>query len=175
MKAPQGCGLVAGALLLLAGTADGGPERVAYPEGYQERFVRFLEVDRPDRKIVRFMYVNRAALEAAVPGADLPYGTVLVMEDRPALLDASGEAVRDDELRLVAGDEVTNVFVMEKQPGFGEAHPPELRNGDWDYAWYLADGSPRPEARFEGCFTCHLSRAGRDYTFTFYKYVLDNR
>lgn len=161
-------------LLLSASGAAAGPERVAFPEGYQQDFVRYLDVDRPDRKIKRFFYVNPEALEAAAPGAPLPDGTVLVMEDHPVELD--GETPRRDaEGRFIATPEVTNVFVMEKQPGWGAAYPADKRNGDWDYAWYDAAGTLKHSdpARYEGCFSCHQPRAGRDYTFTFFKYVED--
>src|SRR3546814_11730730 len=63
---------------------------------------------------------------------------------------------------------------MEKQPGWGEAYPDDKRNGDWDYAWFDAEGTLKHSdpARYEGCFSCHQSRAGRDYTFTSFKNVV---
>lgn len=166
--------IVAAVILLSASGAVAGPERVAFPGGYQQKFVRFLDVDRPDRKTKRFFYVNPEALEAAEAGQALPDGTVLVMEDHPVELDGE-QPRRDTEGRFIATPEVTNVFVMEKQPGWGEAYPADKRNGDWDYAWYDAAGTLKHSdpARYEGCFSCHQSRAGRDYTFTFFKYVED--
>ncbi|MEO3428064.1 cytochrome P460 family protein [Pelagibius sp. CAU 1746] len=166
--------LVLAGLLLSASGAAAGPERVAFPAGYQDTFVRYLDIDRPDRKTKRFFYVNPAALEAAQAGAPLPDGTVLVMEDHPAELD--GETPRRDaEGRFIAAPEVRNVFVMEKRTGWGAAFPAGKRNGDWDYAWYDATGKLKHSdpARYEGCFNCHQSRAERDYTFTFFKYVDD--
>jgi hypothetical protein len=168
--------LALAALLLSASSAAAGPERVAFPTGYQDAFVRYLDVDRPDREIKRFFYVNREALEAAEAGTPLPDGTVLVMEDHP--VELNGETPRRDaEGRFIALPEATNVFVMEKQPGWGEAYPADKRNGDWDYAWYDAAGSLKHSdpARYEGCFSCHQSRAARDYTFTFFKYVEDQK
>lgn len=161
-------------LLLSASGAAAGPERVDFPDGYQQDFVRYLDVDRPDRKIKRMFYVNPQALEAAEAGAPLPDGTVLIMEDHPVELDGE-EPRRDDQGRFIATPEVTNVFVMEKQPGWGEAYPADKRNGDWDYAWYDAAGTLKHSdpARYEGCFSCHQSRAERDYTFTFFKYMED--
>ncbi len=161
----------------LSTSATAGPERVAFPTDYRDIFVEYLRVDRPDRKTTRFFYVNPEAMAAAVPGEDLPQGTVLVMEDHRVRVDGDGNPIADAEGRFQPTDEITNVFVMEKQPGWGEAYPPEARNGDWDYAWYEADGSPKQGdfVRFEGCFTCHLNRADRDYTFTFYKYLLDTK
>lgn len=165
----------AAALAAAAGVALAGPGRIAWPEGYGGRFVLYNKVDRPDRGTVRFMYVDPASHEAARAGEPLPFGTTLVMEDHKARKE--GEALlRDGGGRLVPEDEITNVFVMRKEPGWGEAVPPELRNGDWDYAWFLPDGSRKADAKFDGCFTCHLNRAGeRDFTFTFARYVLDGK
>lgn len=41
--------------------AAAGPERIAYPAAYAERFVQYNQIERPDRKpmVIRFMYVNR--------------------------------------------------------------------------------------------------------------------
>jgi len=166
--------LALAALVLSASNAAAGPERVAFPAGYRESFVRYLDVDRPDRKTKRFFYVNPEALEVATAGAPLPDGTVLIMEDHPVELD--GEVPRRDaEGRFIAMPEITNVFVMEKQPGWGEAYPADKRNGDWDYAWFDAAGSLKHSdpARYDGCFSCHQSRAARDFTFTFFKYLED--
>jgi hypothetical protein len=164
-----------GVLLGLWSGALAGPEKITYPEDYTTEFVRYLTVDRPDRNIVRFFYVNREAFEAAEPGHELPRGAVLVMEDHKARLDANEKPVSDAQGRFIPTDEVANVFVMEKQEGFGQEYPPEKRNGEWEYAWFLPDGSRKADAEFDGCFSCHLSRAERDFTFTFYKYVLDQK
>lgn len=162
-------------LLALWSGALAGPEKITYPEGYGTEFVRYFTVDRPDRDIVRFFYVNRQALEAAQPGQELPYGTVLVMEDHKVRLDANEEPVSDTQGRFIPTDGVTNVFVMEKREGFGQEYPPEKRNGEWEYAWFLPDGSRKTDAEFDGCFSCHLNRTERNFTFTFYKYMLDQK
>lgn len=157
----------AGALgLALATPLLSGPDTVALPDGYQGSYVNYLDVDRPDRKRVRKMYVNPEALEAAVASEDLPDGTILIMEDHDAVLE--GEApVTDAEGRFVAQEPVVGIFVMEKNAAW------TTDNGNWDYAWYLPDGSPRPETKFDGCFACHANRADRDYNFTFSTYVAD--
>src|SRR3546814_13593269 len=98
------------------------------------------------------------------------------MEDHPVELESGETPRRDAEGRFIATEEITNVFVMEKQPGWGEAYPDDKRNGDWDYAWFDAEGTLKHSdpARYEGCFSCPQSRAGRDYTFTFFKSVVDS-
>ena len=161
--------LLAGAVAY--GLADNAT--VGYPDGYTDSFLLYNTVDRLDRNVVRFMYVSPDSHAAAMGGAPAPDGTILIMEDHPAALDADGNPLHDAAGRLVPGDDVTNVFVMEKRPGWGELRPADSRNGDWDYGWYLADGTPRPEASFDGCFTCHMNRAGRDFTFTYSAWLLD--
>ena len=111
------------------------------------------------------------------PGQELPQGTVLIMEDHKVVLDANENPILDSDGRLQPTNEVTNVFVMEKQPGWGAEYPLETRNGDWDYAWFEGDGSRKQGdfVRFTGCFSCHQNRANRDFTFTFFKYLLDTK
>lgn len=153
----------------LALSAPAGPEQVKYPQGYQSGFVNYLDVDRHDRKRVRKMYVNPEALAAARAGAPLPDGTVLIMEDHDAVLGDDETPVFDDDGRFIPSQPTGNIFVMEKNSAWS------TDNGNWDYAWYLADGTPRPEAGFDGCFSCHANRSERDYTFTFWKYVEDRQ
>lgn len=162
------CGLIAVSLgALIAGASFAGPDEVSLPDNYQETFLNYVDVDHLARKRVRKMYVSPDAHAAVEAGADMPDGTVLIMEDHDARTDAGGNPVLDAEGRLIALDPVTNVFVMEKNAAWS------TDNGHWDYAWYLPDGSPRPDAKFDGCFSCHASRAERDFTFTYWKFVFD--
>ncbi len=146
-----------------------GPAEVALPQNYQATFNNYLDVDRYDRKRVRKMYVNRAAHDAAKAGGDLPDGTVLIMEDHDAKTDADGNLVVGPDGRLIALEPVKHVFVMEKNSAWS------TDNGNWDYAWYQGDGSPRPDAKYAGCFSCHANRAERDFTFTYWKFVSDQQ
>ncbi|UEX76223.1 cytochrome P460 family protein [Spiribacter halobius] len=155
-------------LAVAAAVALGGPERVAYPENYAATFVRYMTVDKPEREppIVRFLYVAPDALAMARPGAPLPDGTVVVMEDHLARLGDDGQPLTDANGRFLPGTEVTNVFVQEKRAGWGEIYPPEKRNGDWEYAWFRPDGARRSDRSMDACFECHRSVADQDYTFT---------
>ncbi len=150
-----------------AGPAMAGPETVKLPENYQAEFVNYFDVDRYDRLGVRKMWVNPEAHAAAVAGLPLPDGTVLIMELHAAVTDAGGNPTYGEDGRMVAAPEVGHRFVMEKNATWQTA------NGNWDYAWYEPDGSPRPDANFDGCFSCHANREGRDYTFTYFRFVED--
>ena len=155
---------------LPAAIAVAGPETVKLPDDYQASFVKYMDVDRYDRKRVRSMYVNRAALDAAVAGQPLPGGTVLIMEDHNAKLGDDEALQFDDNGRLIPEDAVSNIFVMEKNDAWA------TDNGNWDYAWYGPDGNPSTSKfaqSMDGCFACHANRSERDYTFTFWKFLED--
>jgi len=166
----------AASVVAMAAAALAGPDRIAFPEGYKTHFVRYATVDRPDRKppIVRFFYVNPEALAAAVPGAALPEGTVIVMEDHKAVLGTDGQPVGDARGRFLPGDEVTNVFVQEKRAGWGADIPEALRNGDWDYAWFEPSGARKQvdPKKFERCFACHKDAAAADFNFTLSPFIV---
>jgi hypothetical protein len=159
------CGAFA-AIVLTAPTAA-GPERIGYPEGYAEEFANYLDVDHIQRKRVRKMYVSSETHEAAKAGAPLPDGTVLIMEDHDAELNAEGTASGDEEGRLIPQDPITNLFVMQKNAEW------ETANGNWEYARFNPDGTRPEDASFDGCFSCHANREERDFTFTYWKFVAD--
>lgn len=166
--------IIAATLLTGSGVASAGPEQVAFPEGYATSFVRYATVNKPDREppAIRFLYVNRDALAAAKAGQPLPYGTVIVMEDHPAMLDDQGAPVTTADGDFVPMAEVTNIFVQAKEQGWGADYPAETRNGEWEYARFLADGSPKPDATFEGCFECHKKEVeDQDFNFTLSPFV----
>jgi hypothetical protein len=173
---------LAGAILAALTAIDvtgalAGPELIVFPADYKTRFVLYNTVERPDRNpaVVRHFYANPEAVAAAKPREAAPYGTVLVMEDRKVALDAAGQPRRDAEGRFVVTDEVVAIAIQEKRAGWGASYAPEKRNGEWEYAVFGPDGAARPTANLGPCFTCHLNRTGRDYTFTFVKWVIDGK
>lgn len=152
---------------LSSAVAFAGPDEVELPENFHANFVNYLDVDRFDRLGVRKMWVNPDSLATAVAGDPLPMGTVLIMEVHAAKTDADGNPMFGPNGRLIAEDAPGHRFVMEKNADWQTA------NGYWDYAWYQPDGALRPDANYDGCFACHANREGRDYTFTFWKFVAD--
>lgn len=148
-----------------------GPENIAFPANFEREFIRYATVDKPDRKIVRFLYVNREAFEAARPGEPLPYGSVIVMADKRARLDAAGNPLKDLDGRIITEADYTVVAVQQKERGWGEGYGPERRNGEWEYASFTPSGERR-NVSLDGCFSCHLqARPQQDYAFQFWDYV----
>lgn len=159
--------LVAPAMPQQAAEPDTSVTRVALPQGFATGFRLYDKVDKPDRKIVRYLYINPQALAAVKPGEPLPDGTILVMEDHDVALEAGGVPMKGADGRLLPTQRVKAIAVMEKRAGWGDTNPfpPEKDNGDWEYASFKADGAPNP-IKLDNCHACHLPQKGLDYTFS---------
>lgn len=163
--------VVATFLVLLLGacqpiSAPAAPEvdRVGLPADYQDSFSVFYEFDRPDNRSARVIYANETASKVQ-QGQPFPYGSMLVMEVYRTQRDESGDVVLDENGRYVR-DDLFGQFVMRKEPGFGAKYG-ELRNGEWEYTAYRADGSVLvPPEQTTGCAACHMEAGlGKDWVF----------
>jgi hypothetical protein len=132
-------------------------------------FQLYDKVDKPDRKITRYLYINKGALAKVKDGEPFPEGTVLVMEDHPVALDTAEKPILAANGRLQPTGRVRAYSVMEKRKGWGETNlfPPERDNGDWEYASFKPDGSANP-IKLDNCYACHLpqTKDGLDFTFS---------
>jgi plastocyanin len=139
-------------------------DRVGFPEGYESTYQSFFVMDRPDNKQVRVIYANDAAASVA-PGTSFPYGSILVMETYRAVQDDAGEPILDDAGRYQRGD-LTGIFVMRKEPGFGAAYEMN-RTGEWEYVAFRPDRSySTPAHQSAPCAVCHTDAGGsRDWVF----------
>lgn len=142
-----------------------GPERVAFPASFKEG-VLYTVADRHDIKQYRELYTSRAAVEAAKAGQPLPPGTVITLVQYRAQVDSQGTPLRDARGRFLRGDLVAYA-VMEKRAGWGDAYPDSLRNGDWEFAAFTADGKLNERANYAACFMCHKPHAGQDYVISY--------
>jgi hypothetical protein len=141
-------------------------DRVGFPAGYGDTFRLLVVFDRPDTKQVEAICANETAAGIS-PGKAFPYGSVLVVENWRAKLDASGAPVLDANGHYIRQAPLGGVAVMRKEPGFGAAYGPD-RSGEWEYAVYRLDGSTIvPPSRTNACASCHLLQAGAstDYVF----------
>lgn len=138
-------------------------DRVGFPEGYEGWTVLYV-YDRPDNKQVRVIYGNDKAV-AARANDSFPYGSVLVMETWRAKLDQAGNPELDGTGRFFR-DQVTGLFVMRKEPGYGAAYE-QNRTGEWEYVAYRTDRTVlTPPQNTASCAICHADTKGRnDWTF----------
>jgi hypothetical protein len=149
--------------------SDATYTRVAFPADFAKSFKLYDKVDKVDRKIVRYLYINPPALAQVKPGDPLPNGTILVMEDHEVALESGVNPILKDG-RLQPTSRIRGVSVMEKRSGWGETNlfPADKDNGDWEYAAFKADGSPNP-IKLDNCYACHLPHRANDYLFTIAK------
>jgi plastocyanin len=157
---------VVGTVALLASAGSAGPEKVAYPANWKS-FVLYNVVDRYDNKQYRELYAStQEAVDAAKAGTPLPHGTVLVLVQYKAQVDAQGNPVKDAKGRFVKGDPIA-ITVMEKRAGWGTEYPDELRNGEWEYAAFSFDGKLNTQANYKACFECHKPHEKLDFVISY--------
>jgi plastocyanin len=158
--------LVLGGLALAGGRSDAGPDKIKFPEGFQQRLDLYTVADRYDVKQYRELFASKEAIAAARAGQPLPAGTVLVLIQYKAQVDAQGNPLKNDKGRFLKGD-LLGYTVMEKQPGWGVEYPPELRNGEWEYAAFSADGKLNEKANYKACFECHKPHEKQDFVISY--------
>lgn len=142
-----------------------GKAPLRFPADYKATFTHYTTINFPQTRQVRTYLANTVALDAARSGAPLPDGSVLLVEVFRAKADATGSPVTGPD-GFFERDALLFFTAMERQKGWGERIPAELRNGDWRYAIFNADGTPRPNVPEARCLTCHIPKAGESYLFT---------
>ncbi len=120
---------------------------------YKSWPVFLANVQRPDAKQIRDIYINNIGAKA-VAGGKFANGTVSVMELYKAKENADGTLSKGADGKLEKGA-LLKVFVMGKGDGWGESAPAGQKNGDWVYSAYFADGKPSPDP-IAACRGCHL-------------------
>ena len=142
-----------------------GPEKITFPKDY-EKWERYAVVDRYDNKQYRELYTSADVVKGVRAGKPIPNGTVIAMAIYAAEVDDKGNPVKDDKGRFRKA-KLTGVTVMEKRDGWGTEYPADLRNGNWEYASFLPDGAPNPQAAdTKACFACHKPHEKQDFVIS---------
>lgn len=159
-------GAVAGAAILCAGIVVAGPERVTFPDYHDASFTQYDSVDRElNPRQIGNLFANDVALSGLRDSGELPIGSVLVMELHDARIGADEQPALDAEGRRIS-EGVAVVAVMEKCEGCGEEYPPELRNGNWEYAFFDPETGELIDRDYSGCFACHKPLEDQDFVFS---------
>jgi plastocyanin len=159
-------------LLSLAALSTGtiaGPEKIKFPSDYLKG-VLYQTLDRPDNKQYRELYTQAEVVEAVRKGQPIPHGAVITLVQWSVEQDANGVPLKDSNGRFIK-KQIIGHTVMEKRAGWGAEYPPEMRNGEWEYAVFTADGRPneKANANTKACFTCHLPHARQDFVISLAK------
>ena len=84
---------------------------------------------------------------------------------KKAKKDDDGEVIESVLGQRIRGD-LALVAVMEKQAGWGDQFPEELRNGDWDFAAFKPDGSDAKKD-LDSCRSCHAPLGDLKHVWSF--------
>lgn len=152
---------VATAGVIAQALVPSGPNRLAYPQDWAKGEL-YATVDRYDTKQFREFYTSPEAVRAAREGRPIPDGTVITLAAYAAKLDAEGKPMKDANGRFIK-DRLVAVNSMQKGKGFGDDVPAAIRNGDWIYQSFTADGKVNEKANLTSCYQCHLPFAKDDY------------
>jgi Cytochrome P460 len=124
-----------------------------FPAGFREYW---RAVDEPG-KTMQIGHANSAAWRAASEGKKLPDGSIIVIVFHAAARTADGQWVPGA---------VQSYSGMERQAGWGQAVPDLLRNGNWQYGLFTAQGVSRLGELHPRCLACHKPQAEQSYLFT---------
>ena len=149
--------------------AAAGPENIKFPSDYLKGML-YQTLDRPDSKQYRELYTQAEVVEAVRKGQPIPSGAVITLVQWSVQQDEKGVPLKDANGRFIK-KAITGHTVMEKRAGWGAEYPPEMRNGEWEYAAFTADGRPneKANANAKACFTCHLPHAKQDFVISLAK------
>ncbi len=149
------------AAVLVALNTAAGPDKVKFPHNYLKGTL-YATVDRPDIKQYRELYASPGVVEAARAGKPIPSGAVLTMVQWSVMQDDKGVPLKGSDGGFVKKDILAN-FVMEKRAGWGAEYPPDLRNGEWEYATFLTNFEFNPKPNYKACFECHKPHEKMDF------------
>jgi cytochrome c553 len=102
-------------------------------------------------------YANAVAVNAARAGGTLPDGSVIFQVAYEVRKDAAGKDVEGP---------VQSYSGMESRRDWGKDIPLLLRNQNWDYALFGADGKRQNELNEAACLVCHKPKQADSYVFT---------
>ena len=138
---------------------------VTFPEQYKSSFTKYLTLNMPDLKQVRYYYANPVALRAAKDGGRIPDGAMLIAEQYAARTGSDGKPETGPDGFYVA-EKLVGYAAMAREAGWGAEIPEMLRNENWNYAVFTADRTPRPGINQAECFACHKPHEDTSFLFT---------
>lgn len=145
-----------------AGTATAPPHAatvsaMSLPKDFPQAYVEYKREQDEANRTLTLRYANKLAVDAARAGKPLPEGSILLTVNYTPQIGTDG--------RWTPGA-VKNYVGMETRAGWGDAIPPLLRNGNWNYGVWSADGTPRLALQQPRCLACHQPKAADSYVFT---------
>ena len=143
--------------------AGGNPGQVAFPANYKTEFTQYDTRNRSNGNQVAIMYANKAAMDS-VTAETIADGAIVVMEVYKTIAGADGKPVTGADGIFEKGP-LAAIAVMEKKSDWPANFVAEERAGNWGFAIYQTDGSPK--ANDLECASCHQPLTNTDHMFTY--------
>lgn len=137
-----------------------------FPADYKTGFDKYLISDRlyQDDQVIS-LYANETARKAALEGAPLPDGSVLVGEIYKVKLDEDGEVIESALGRRIPS-ELSAIVVMERRAEWAEQYPDDLKVGGWEFEVFSPAGENLGKDT-TSCRECHQPLANTEYLWSF--------
>ncbi len=143
--------------------AGGNPEHVAFPTAYQDQFTKYDTRNRSNGKQVAVLYANQVAMDS-VPSDILAAGSTIVMEVYKTVPGEDDKPITGEDGVFQKGP-LAAVAVMQKGGDWPSAFSSDDRAGDWGFAIYNTDGTPKSNDL--DCATCHSPYEANNYMFSY--------
>lgn len=146
----------------------GDPEFIKFPTGYNKFFKNYATVNRANQKQVAKLYANIAMVASYAQGIHAVSGSVVVMEIYSTKSDADGQPIIGGD-GLFEIDTLEAVAVMEKNSFWEDDYPQESRVGDWGFALYNPNATPKSNDL--DCVQCHTPLKDQDHLFSYQQLI----
>ncbi|MGH1483435.1 MAG: cytochrome P460 family protein [Geminicoccales bacterium] len=151
---------------LYAGAAIAEDVTLDLPADYKTAFDNYLISDRLGQEDqVISLFANDTAREGARADGKLPYGSVIVGEIYAAKADADGNILESELGRRIAA-ELKAIVVMERQEGWDDQYPDELKVGDWEFEVFSPAGENLAKDT-TACRECHHPLTDTEFTWSY--------
>lgn len=148
--------------------AGGTPDFVKFPAGYDASFTNYATMNRSGSAAVAKMYANDIAVSSYKKGKPAASGSVIVMEVYKPKMDDSGKPiVGSDGLNEIAA--LAAIAVMERRDAWSGGLSQDDQVGDWAFAIYNPDGTPKQNDLT--CVACHTPLKDQGFLFSHQRLV----
>jgi cytochrome c553 len=138
--------------------------QMTFPKDFPKGFVQYSTANKEDQPVVSKSYVNAAGFAAVKAGKPLPDGTVIIVVNSIAKLDANKKPLTEKD-GTYTPDKIVAYAGMEARAGWGNAVPELLRNANWNYGVFNPDKTPKAEINQAVCLACHKPKAETSFLF----------
>lgn len=151
---------------LLASAASAEDVALDLPADYRTSFDNYLIADRQGQEDqVISMFANEVARDGARAEGKLPFGSILIGEIYAAKKNADGTVI-ESELGRRVPTELKAIVMMERQKGWDDQYPEELKVGNWEFEVFSPDGKNLGKDT-TACRECHHPLTETEFTFSY--------